>query len=93
MNNSQNRMTNEEYNRLHQEVMNFPTKHSMGFINSEIEELLSRYPNASLDKFQEALMCHTCMLIDNELITYHNDILLALTCAIENRDPTVGEWD
>lgn len=74
-------------------VYNFPTKNKEGFTNSEIDELLSKFDNLNVSKFQDALRGVTCMVIDNEIVIYHCDILTALYCGLENRDMYSYEMD
>ena len=74
-------------------VYNFPTKNKEGFTDSEIDELLSKFDNLNVGKFQDALRGITCMVIDNELVIYHCDILTALYCGLENRDMYSYEMD
>ena len=74
-------------------VYNYKTKHKYGFTHKEIEDVLKGFPNINLDKFYEALQGNTCMVIGNEVITYHCDLLLALECGVENRDVESHEWD
>lgn len=79
--------------KLETDVLTFPTKNSQGFTYSEIQLLLESYPSINHEKFNEALMGITGLLIDGEFITYHGDVLLALRCGLENRSPTLFEWD
>lgn len=60
-------------------VSNYPTKNHQGFIQSEVEELLSFYPNVNMKKFNDSLMGNTCMLTEEgNIISYHSDIARAL---------------
>ena len=78
---------------IREKVYKFKTKNKEGFIKSEIDTLLKDYPDVNMDKFNSALMCITCMTIDNEIVIYHCDIEKALRCGIENRDLYDSEWD
>jgi len=79
---------------LHSLVYDWPTKHKQGFIQSEIDELLSRFDNLHMDKWHDAMMGNTCMLDEEDgFITYHIDVLTALRCAIDNRKQTWLEFD
>lgn len=78
---------------IHDIVYNFKTKNEQGFTKSEIEELLKEFPNINMEKFSNAFIGNTCMLIDDEIITYHCDVEHALYCGIENRDLNIWEWD
>lgn len=74
-------------------VYGFKTKYKEGFIQSEVEKLLKYYPDIDMKKFNDALMCNTCMLIDGNIIQYHCDIELALVCGIEKRNIRPSEFD
>ena len=87
-------MTNKEYSELKDLVNNYPTKHREGFITSEIKQIFKHYyPQFTLKQFGEKLGVHTGMLKDGDSITYHCDVLTALSCLIEARNISVGEWD
>jgi len=74
-------------------VYNYKTKHKYGFTNEEIEDLLINFPDINLEKFYDALYGNTCMVIGNDIITYHCDILVALKCGMNNRGILPHEWD
>lgn len=74
-------------------VYGFGTLHQEGFLQSEINSLLAKYPSLDLDKFNNALFGATCIKKGGEAIIYHIDILNALRCGIEKRDLTNSEWD
>ena len=78
---------------LKNKIYEYPTKYKEGFINSEIEKLLSEYPNINMEKFYGAMRGNTCMLKDDEIISYHCDVLTALRCGLENRDMYYHEFD
>lgn len=73
-------------------IYEYSTKHKQGFTVYEINTILEEY---GIDKnnFYTALGVNTCMIIDNEFITYHCDVLKGLRCVIENREQTFEEWD
>jgi hypothetical protein len=62
-------------------VNNYKTKYEYGFIQSEIKDLLKEYP-IDMERFNLSMMGHTCMLIDNETIWYHCDIIKAIKYSI-----------
>ena len=74
-------------------INNYKTKYEFGFIEKEIQEVLKLYTNINEDKFYNALDNITCMILDDEIITYHCDIINALNCGIENRDININEFD
>jgi hypothetical protein len=62
-------------------VNTYKTKYEYGFIKAEIEDLLKEYP-IDIERFNQSMMGHTCMLIDNETIWYHCDIIKAIKYSI-----------
>ena len=88
------KLSKEDYKKLEDRVYNYPTTNKAGFVESEMEELLSHYKGINMDKFYDAMMGNTCMVApDGQTIMYHCDIFNALLCGIENRDLNVFEWD
>ena len=77
---------------LEEYIYSFPTKYKEGFTQSEVLKLVYDL-RCGRDKYFDKLGIHTGMAIDGEDITYHDDVLLAVKCALENRSPTVYEWD
>lgn len=78
---------------IKERVYKFKTKNKEGFVQSEIDTLLKEFPNINMDKFNNALMGNTCLMINNELVMYPWDIVTAIRCGVENRDPHSWEWD
>lgn len=76
-----------------EKVYSFKTKHKHGFTNNELDILLKDFPNISMEKFENALMGNTCILIGGDVVKYHSDIEKALICGLQNRDLNVYEWD
>lgn len=74
-------------------VYGFKTKNKEGFIQSEIYELLIRYPEINIDKFNDALSGISCLKIDGSVVIYHHDIEKALGCGLENRFLSESEFD
>ncbi len=62
-------------------VNTYKTKYEYGFIKAEIEDLLKEYP-IDIERFNQSMMGHTCMLIDNETIWYHCDIIKAIKYSV-----------
>lgn len=86
-------LTAEEYSKLKDKVYNFKTKHEIGFLREETEELLKDYPKINTDKFYEATNGNTVQVREGKIVEYHCDILKALICGIENRNLRASEWD
>ncbi len=78
---------------LKEKVYNYPTRYREGFTDSEIKTLLKDYPDINKDRFDDALKGITCLVLENNVITYHCDIYYALLCGIENRKLFSWEWD
>jgi len=75
-------------------INNYKTRYSAGFIKSEMEEILKEFPEINMDKYNDAMLCHTVQISEtNETIYYHTDFRTALYCGVENRDMTTLEWD
>lgn len=74
-------------------INSFPTKNKEGFTHSEILQLINQYPQINTRKFFGAIECVTAQNIDGEIVIYHQDIELAFTCGIENRDINSFEFD
>lgn len=71
----------------------FKTRYKEGYTPHEIKMLLTRFPDINMEKYYEALGCHTAIAIDGIIITYHCDVLLGINCGINNRDITTAEFD
>lgn len=78
---------------ISERVYAFKTKYEQGFTNREIAELLVSYPEINMDAYHEGIGIHTAMMIDDEIITYHSDVILGIRCGVENRKPTHWEFD
>ena len=74
-------------------VTNYKTKYKIGFLQEEVEELLNKYPNINMDKYNDAMLGNTCPIIEGKIGYYPIDVYHALLCGLENRDLTIEEWD
>jgi len=78
-------------------IYGYPTRHKQGFIGKEINNILEKCKinksEIDKDKFYDGLGVNTCMVIGNDFITYHCDVIKGLLCVIEDREQTLGEWD
>lgn len=65
-------------------VNEFPTKSKYGFTDKEISELLSQL---DIDKtiFNNAIGTNTCMIFNNQPITYRIDIIRTINIVMRNR--------
>jgi hypothetical protein len=81
------------YNKVYEDIYGYETKNKEGFVNEEIDDLLKRYPDINIEKFDNVLTGITCMIIDGQMVIYHCDIFNAIMCGIENRDQKLYEWD
>ena len=84
---------NELKENIWEQVESFDTKNSEGFTQTEMNIILQKYPNINMEKFNAAMNGNTCMMIDNETITYHCDLVTALCCGLENRNINSSEFD
>ena len=83
-------MTTEEIIKT---VSFFPTKNKEGFTDAEIQKLITNFPEINLKRFYSALQNITCMSINDEIVTYHSDVQLALRLGLDNREMTQEEFD
>jgi len=75
-------------------IYNFKTRNKEGFVQSEIDQLLTKFPDINMDKFNNALNGITCIMDDTgDLVIYHVDVLHALQCGIDDRELEFFEWD
>ena len=75
-------------------VYDYKTKNAEGFTYLELKELKEKFPlEFNEEKFNDALMGTTCMMIDGDIITYHCDIITAFYCGVENRGMKWYEFD
>jgi hypothetical protein len=75
-------------------VNSFPTKNKEGFTNEEIELLIkSKFSQIKLEDIKSKLGVRTVRVINEEIVTFSSDIITAITCVIEKRDPNMFEFD
>lgn len=78
-------------------IKEYKTKHegfySLSEKNDIVSKMLELYPEANIEKFDDALTCVTAQTIDDITYFYAGDIHKGLICAVENRDLNVFEWD
>ena len=74
-------------------VYQYPTKHQLGFTNSEIEDILKNFPNINREYYEKAMTCLTCSMVDDEMVTYHSDVENALICGLKKTDLVGVKWD
>lgn len=80
--------------KVYKFIEKYPTKYKEGFIQTEVDAILKKFPEINQQMFDEALYGNTCMYNETDgLIQYHCDIQLAAVCGLENRELTVAEWD
>jgi len=66
---------------ISQRVNSYPTKYEEGFTQSEIDELLKEY-HIDMDRFNDAMMCNACAIVDGELVMYHCDVEMAIKYSV-----------
>ena len=75
-------------------IFNYPTKYEQGFTKEEIDTLLTNnFPHITREKFGEVMGVVTCMIINDEIITYHSDIYHTINAIQNGRGLTPAEWD
>lgn len=76
-------------------VYKWPTKHKQGFNRRDENRILATIgkENLNTERYIDALHGITSMVIDGDLIIYHDDILTALRVAMEDRRIRTHEWD
>ena len=87
---------------LHKLVYEYPTKHKEGFLPDELKAIVTRFqrtdienkfPKMNRKKFNDALTGITCVIMEDQIVIYHCDVLKALKCGIEDRNIKFEEWD
>ena len=74
-------------------VYNYPTKYELGFANSEIENILKKFPNINREYYEKAMYGITCSMVDDEMVIYHCDVENALICGLKKTDLVGVKWD
>lgn len=74
-------------------VHSFKTEYVVGFTSTEVKKIFNMFSDISEEKFNNALFGITAPVVNGQTLIYKHDILLALICAIENRERTELEND
>lgn len=91
-----NRLKKQILNLLYDYVYNYPTVNKQGFTPTELNELIDNIKTLftwNQDKYDDAMMGNTCMLIDDKIISYHCDVYTGVRCAVENDKIKLSEFD
>jgi hypothetical protein len=64
-------------------IENFKTKYPEGFTSEELERMLKKFPKLNRQKFNDSMFCNTCLLIDNKIVNYVHDVILAVKLGTE----------
>jgi hypothetical protein len=83
-------MTREE---IHEIVYNKKTRFKKGFISSEIDSLLKKFPTVSKRQFNIAMGTNTVLVIKGDVVYYHCDVELALVRCVEKINLKPHEFD
>lgn len=78
---------------LSADINNFETTYSEGFLQSEINELVTKYQSIDLEKFNESLFGVTCVVREKGFVFYRSDVLEALRCGINLKQSSQYFWD
>jgi len=87
-----------DYKKIEKLVYGYPTKNKYGFLLNEVQDLLQKhFPSILIEEneyFNNALMGITGMLDgEGNFVTYHCDIVKAISCALGERNLRSWEWD
>ena len=78
-------MKNNNQKSIKELVYSYPTQNEMGFTEAELDDLLTNFPNLSLEKFNEELGVITCQMNEKgECIIYRHDVLKGLHFSLTN---------
>lgn len=84
-------MANWKVNDL---VDSFDTKYEEGFTREEMQNLIKeRFPNIDFGDFCESLGVTTGIMRNNELLTFHCDVKLAIRKMVKGCTTSIFEWD
>lgn len=84
---------NQKVNFIQDIVYNYKTKNKEGYTSDEMIDLLKHFPDVTKEQLGEALGVRTVIEINNEMVTWKDDVELALNCIINKRKPTIYEFD
>lgn len=87
-------MKNNKQKSIKELVYSYPTQHKMGFTEAELDDLLTNFPNLSLEKFNKELGVITCMVNEKgECIIYKHDVLKGLHFSLTNDRRRLIDFD
>ena len=87
-------MKNNNQKSIRELVYSYPTQDEMGFTEAELVDLLTNFPNLSLEKFNEELGVITCMMNEKgECIIYKHDVLKGLHFSLTNDVQRLIDFD
>lgn len=76
-------------------VEKYETKYDHGGLtHSEVEHIMfMHFPKVDVWKVHAEIGVHTATVRNGEHLLPHTDLILGITCVLENRSPTALEWD
>jgi hypothetical protein len=77
---------------LKEYIYEYPTKHKEGFTDSELLKIIYDL-HLGKGRFFDKLGVNTCMVIEEEIVLYHEDVLRTIRLIWERRDMYHYEWD
>lgn len=89
----QEEVADEQPSFVEELLERYPRIHQHGFTHGEMEHILKFFPKINMEAYNNAMMCNTGMIIENDFITYPTDFRTGLFCGLEGREATIGEWD
>ena len=82
-----------ELSSIRETIDTHPHVYEEGFTREEIYRLLSKFTGISREKFWDNVGVVTCLMKDGNVVYFIDDIELAIRCTLENRKPTIYEFD
>ena len=75
-------------------IYGYETRFKEGFTPEEVKEILDKLKDEmNMEKWDDAMMCNTCINKEGIPLTFHSDLTTGLRCGIENRDIHWWEFD
>ena len=74
-------------------IQKYKTKSIYGFNKKEINKILKKFPQINEEFFNNAIGGATGIMNKNEFIYYHDYIINAVKCGLENKNLSIWIWD
>jgi hypothetical protein len=73
-----------ETGSIRRSVHDFKTCYSHGFVRSELDMLLSEYPELDIKKFNKILNANMVLIIQGDLVHLHDDVENAIISCLDH---------